>query len=511
MATIIYDSHIDLSKNQLLNAKLQNLTVAPTLTAADEGFIYYNTTLKQAMMWTGVEWIDLSQLYTHPTFSTGNVPASDLTGASVISAITINNGHVTSVKTRNLTATEIGAATTNHTHLYSDITGLPANTLLGNNTAAVGPAKALTASDLLTFMAIAKGTLALLNTGTDTADRTWRAVDLTAWLNTKLDAYLKVVDLAVTRTGTAVTVTNTAGSNAVLPAASATQAGVMIATDKSKLDNIEANANNYVHPNQNPGTHPFSTEQTSGLQVLSQMIVNNEGHVVTIKGRNLTAADIAAVMIKDTLTATGTTWSSSKISSELQSAIAQAQTGALQYKGEYNPTTNTPPITTDASIKVGYTYVVSADGSFLGEGMEAGDMIIAKKDNPGSVLANWQTVNKNIPAIVNASTTARGIIQLATTAEGTTGTDNTKAITPLVLKAVLDARTGGYAANFGDGTSKTFTITHNLNTQDVSISVYRVSDRMEIMCERLASSANTVVINTNSSPAANAYRVVIKK
>src|SRR5690606_30703897 len=140
-----------------------------------------------------------------------------------------------------------------------------------------------------------------------------------------------------------------------------TLAGLMSAVDKVKLDGIATGANNYVHPTNNPGAHPFATAQTSGLLVLSQMIVNNEGHVTTIAGRNLTASDIASVMINDAINnGTVQTWSSSKIYTEIQNAIGQAQTGALVYKGNYNPTNNTPAITTAGlGVKTGWTYVVS--------------------------------------------------------------------------------------------------------------------------------------------------------
>src|SRR5690606_4354025 len=140
-----------------------------------------------------------------------------------------------------------------------------------------------------------------------------------------------------------------------------------------------------------------------------------------------------------------------------------------------------------------------------------GDMLIAKVDNAGTNEDNYQFVNKNIPAIVDATTLVKGIIQLATQAEAIAGTNDTKAITPATLKAVLDASVGGYAANFGNGSSTSFTITHGLNTQDVTIQVQRVSDRAVVEVETKAASSTTVTIGCNVAPATNAYRVIIKK
>lgn len=505
--------HIDLHRQQLLNAKLQFLGSHPAVSASDAGFIYFNSVDKTAYMYTGSDWLDLGQVYAHPDYPGNKQPASNLTGAKVISSVTLENGHVVGVTTRDLTPDDIGAAYKNHTHNYTDVTGLPANTILGNNTGVSGPAKALTVEEFLALLGIEAGSLTLLTTGTDVKQRTWTAKAISDFVMSKVSDYLKLVNLSTETTTTTVIVKNdTTGTNATIPAATSSKAGVLTAADKTKLDTLEVGANKYVHPTDNPGTHPFATNLTSGLQVLSQITVNDEGHVVTIKGRNLTAADIATVMINNAVSnGTVTTWSSQKIRTEIDNAVTDASTGALQYKGDYNPITNAPPITTDTTIKVGYTYVVTQAGTFLGEEVEAGDMLIAKTDKPGATIKNWQTVNKNIPAIVSATTTVAGIIRLATVAEAKAGIDNTKAITSATLKAVLDEKVAGYVANFGNGSSTTFTITHGLNTQDVHVEVRDVATRGRVHVEDKAASNTTVTLNMNIAPANNAYRVLIKK
>ena len=504
--------HIDFTKNEILNARLQNLATAPTVTASDVGFIYWNITDNTAYCWTGTIWIDLGQLYTHPLFPGTAQPTTPLTGAQVISQITLDNGHVTNIQTRTLSPGDIGAALAVHTHAFGQITGLPTNTILGNVTGGTANAQALTQSQVLSLMGIAYGTLALLTAGTDTVNRTWQAKDLNDWINVKLGNYLTVVNLALgTRTATTMPITNSGGTGVTLPVTTTTLAGLMSAADKVKLDGIATGANNYVHPTNNPGVHPFTTLITSGLQVLSQMIVNAEGHVTTIAARNLTAADIASVMINDAINnGTNTTWSSSKIYAELQAAINQSQTGALIYQGNYNPVTNTPNITTNTAVKTGWTYVVDTAGTFAGQAVEAGDMIIAKINNPGATAANWQIVNKNIPAIVSATTLVEGIIQLATSAEALAGTNATKAITPATLKAVLNAQVNGYVANFGNGSATAFTITHGLNTQDVMVQVKRLLDNKWVLVEWASPTATTVTINVNVPPTTNSLRVIIK-
>ena len=502
---------IDFNKNQLLNASLQILAVAPSSPVI--GQIYWNSASNTAFVWTGTIWLDLGQIYTHPTYTGASQPATATTGANIISQIQLTNGHVTGVTTRALTLADIGASAASHTHAFGDVIGLPTQTILGNKTGASGPAQALTVSDLMTMLSIAYGTAGLLTAGSDTVQRTWTAKMLVDYINSRLTSYLTVVNLSLgTITGTEIPINNSAGTGVTLPTSTTTLAGLMSAADKTKLDGVANNANNYIHPTNNPGGHPFANTLTSGLKVLSQLVVNNEGHVVSISGRDLTSADIASVMINDGINnGTTSTWSSTKIFSELQNAINQAQTGALQYKGEYSASNNSPSITTDATIKIGYTYVVTNTGTFLGEEVEAGDMIIAKTNNPGAILSKWQIVNKNIPAIVSATTLAQGIIQLATTAEVLAGTNNTKAVTPATLKAALDAYTGGYYATFGNGSATTFTITHGLGTDRVLVQTREVATKEEVITQWGATSSNVVTVNVNIAPNNNEYEILITK
>ena len=138
-------------------------------------------------------------------------------------------------------------------------------------------------------------------------------------------------------------------------------------------------------------------------------------------------------------------------------------------------------------------------------------MIIAKNNNPGTTAANWQIVNKNIPAIVSASTTVEGIVYLATVAEAQAGTNNTKAVTPAGLKAVLDSYTGGYYQQFGNGSSTSFTITHNLGTDRILVQIRTVATKEEVICDWRAASANTVTVAMNIAPANNEYEILITK
>jgi hypothetical protein len=81
--------------------------------------------------------------------------------------------------------------------------------------------------------------------------------------------------------------------------------------------------------------------------------------------------------------------------------------GGLVYQGGYDASTNTPDLDSSpsASIKKGWTYTVTADGSFFTEQVRVGDVLIAEVDAP-TALGDWTTVQNNIDL---ASATQVGI------------------------------------------------------------------------------------------------------
>ena len=108
-----------------------------------------------------------------------------------------------------------------------------------------------------------------------------------------------------------------------------------------------------------------------------------------------------------------------------------------------------------------------------------------------------------------ATTTTPGIIQIATQAEVDGGVVSNKPITPATL-ASWAGRIKKFAQNFGDGTATSYTITHNLNTRDVDVSVFRNSGNYDkVIVDIQHTTVNAVTIVFNSAPASNAFRAVI--
>jgi hypothetical protein len=108
-----------------------------------------------------------------------------------------------------------------------------------------------------------------------------------------------------------------------------------------------------------------------------------------------------------------------------------------------------------------------------------------------------------------ASETTAGVAEIATQAETDAGTDDLRFITPLKLKnSTLLLKK--YATSIGDGAATSYVVTHNLNTRDVHVAVYRNSGNYDdVLVDVQKTSVNTVTVVFASAPASNAFRVVV--
>lgn len=158
--------------------------------------------------------------------------------------------------------------------------------------------------------------------------------------------------------------------------------------------------------------------------------------------------------------------------------VDNAVTGQLVYQGGYNAATNTPDLTTSPnSILRGWTYTVTAAGTFFGEAVEVGDLLIAEIDNP-SALTDWTTVQNNvdlatdsIPGIANFPT-AGGL----SVASGAVSLPDTGAIAGsyTIPDITVDAKgrvtaianaTTGFVSDFSSTAGTFVTVTNNVSAE----------------------------------------------
>ena len=198
--------------------------------------------------------------------------------------------------------------------------------------------------------------------------------------------------------------------------------------------------------------------------------------------------------------------------------------GGLIYQGGYNATTNIPALdnrdgTTQIAVNKGWTYTVTTAGTFYGEVVEVGDVLIAE-DNLSSgtgSLSDWTTVQNNIgiatagtdtgvgAAVIGISrydnadftVSANGFVQL-NSANSFSGTIGDNAATSIQL-----VDTGAVAPN----------INHGMGTDSSSfmIQLVAVSSGETVYADVTRGAGGLVTIDFAVAPALNDIRVLIQK
>jgi hypothetical protein len=184
-------------------------------------------------------------------------------------------------------------------------------------------------------------------------------------------------------------------------------------------------------------------------------------------------------------------------SAAVKAYVDASVAGGLIYQGGYNAATNTPNLDsppTIAGIKRGWTYTVTADGTFFTEQVRVGDVLIAEIDTP-TTLADWTVVQSNIDL---ASLTQVGIGNV----NAGTGID--------VVYASGTATVSTQATSYAVTISATGTITHNLGTRDVIIQLYDTVTYETVYSDNVRTTTNTATITFAATPT-NPIRVVVQK
>lgn len=121
--------------------------------------------------------------------------------------------------------------------------------------------------------------------------------------------------------------------------------------------------------------------------------------------------------------------------------------GALQYQGGYNASTNVPNLDSTPTITInkGFTWTVTNDGLFFTEQVRVGDMIVAEVNSP-TLITDWTLVQANVDL---ATTSTVGIASFDSTNFSVDGNGKVSIKTGGVILGT--ETTGDYVKGIGVG------------------------------------------------------------
>lgn len=184
----------------------------------------------------------------------------------------------------------------------------------------------------------------------------------------------------------------------------------------------------------------------------------------------------------------------------VRSQSTGAENGIYIWNGAATPATRSPDCSTAAELEQAVTTVE--------EGTSAGASYrqTAVNFTLGSGAVSWTAFGTAAGA---ASESSAGVAEIATQSETDTGTDDARIVTPLKL-ATWSNRKLKHAADVGDGSATQYTITHNFNTYDVQVEVFRNSgNRDTVIVDVERTSVNAVRLTFASAPTSNQFRAVV--
>lgn len=184
----------------------------------------------------------------------------------------------------------------------------------------------------------------------------------------------------------------------------------------------------------------------------------------------------------------------------VRSQSAAAENGIYIWNGAATPMTRALDASTAAELE--QAVVTVEEGTSAGASFRQ----TAVNFTLGSGAVSWTSFGTAAGA---ASESTAGIAEIATQAETDTGTDDARIVTPLKL-ATWSGRIRRLAANIGDGSATQYTVTHNFNTNDVHVEVFRNSGSFDtILCDVDRTSVNAVRLTFAAAPSSNQFRVVV--
>lgn len=440
---------IDLNKLELQNAKIQNLGTAPANPEA--GQVYFDTVMDKLRVWSGAEWISADIGPTGPTGATGADGATGPTGANGADGATGPTGATGTAGADGDSAYEVAVAqgfVGTEQQWLDSLVGPTGPTGATGADGATGPT-----GPEVTGPTGPQGAQGVTGPTGPTGATGAAGSDATVTAGTGITVASGVVAIDETYTATRSYVDSVAEGLHI-------HASVEAATDEPLTDTTSGS----VTYDNNAGTLTLSTALTEldGVTLTNGMriLVKNEGEA---GGEGLFTNGIYTWATGGTVLTRATDFNTA---GEIQGGDFVFVSGGTKYNSTgWVQIDNVTTLGTDSIEWVQF----SGAGTFL-----AGDGL--------SLIGNTFAVGAGTGISVAADTVA--------------------------VDTTVVARK--YTTTIGDGVETSYTITHNLNTRDVHVSVYKNSaDYDEVEVDVLKASTSTVVLNFAVAPTTNQYVVSV--
>ena len=495
MASIKYLNNVTLEQNELQFAKIHPLGTAP---AGQEGQVYYNTGTNKLNAHNGSSWYSVN----------GNVE-------TVVSG---NSNLLTSSGTDDITLTPVTGAVVNggtglatQDQIYDFVTGQGYITDAGVTSATAGTgisispttgAITVTNSDRGSSQNIFKN-FAVSGQSTVVADSNNDTLTLVAGSNVTITTNAATDEITI---NSSFSNTNTTYDFS-LSAVSGNSTTLTLDASAGDDDTVTFEGTTNEIEITTPATGDAGTVKIglpsnvtigNNLTVGGNLTVN--GTVTTVNTETINLADNIITLNSNYTGATPTEDGGIEVERGTQTNVSLfwdesadrwafqdlAGTYNLLRTGDFNPTIGTDSDYTQSGVNIIKSLTLT-DGVITA--FTSGDM-------------------------QSASTTQKGVVELATNAETATGSSTTLAVTPAGLASVLP--TGVSSANHttalvGDGTNATLTVNHNFGLTDpnkVMVQLVEVASGDTVFAGIENRATNSVDFVFTAAPASNAYRAL---
>ncbi len=380
---INYLNSVNLNQNELIKAQIENQPNDASAGTGVEGQLYYDTTLDVLKVWAGGSWVEVGGGV--ETLTTTDGTYIDLTpNSATAGAVTV---------TADLSAAD-GTASAASRFLTKD------------NTWATVPQGDITALTEGTYINIDNpgGPIPTIN-----HDATTRTDTTTVETLTYGGTFTAYTDVTTNATGH---VTDSEETTFTMPASIDTTYDISVGAGGANSSTIDLNAGG-----SGSGTDSITIQGTG-----AGIAITESGDTITV-GLQDDVVITTTLEVGDSFTVGGDAqfngdvfdigsnatidFGNNKIGqvadpTDAQDAATKAyvdssNVGQLVYQGGYNAATNTPNLDSPptGAVNRGFTYTVTADGSFFTEQVRVGDLLIANIDTP-TTLADWTTVQNNV-------------------------------------------------------------------------------------------------------------------